>query len=273
VGLERCVSNSLISAPAEKALSPAPRSIVLLGPQRLTPTLGVAVAAAGIDVQAPGGPPLATITAGWQEREDDDRDLAEHMAERVVNLRLYARAEDVFASDPELAEAHRERGRRLQVIQAHYELRLGYAMDALYELIGRAGFDHPEVADSFEYVRALDARVLVNNAEVLADYETRWRPGERDGVARHRADVARLMAGCCGLAIAGGYVPILLNRMRLFASPDVLTAAERVFATAMEISFAEHRALKDYSQDMLRSRMEPLITFGETCRRELDGIV
>jgi hypothetical protein len=64
----------------------------------------------------------------------------------------------------------------------------------------------------------------------------------------------------------------IMNRMRLFASPDVLAAAERVFATAMEISFAEHRALRDYSQDMLRSRMEPLITFGETCRRELDQI-
>ncbi|MEJ1934600.1 hypothetical protein WDZ92_30750, partial [Nostoc sp. NIES-2111] len=64
--------------------------------------------------------------------------------------------------------------------------------------------------------------------------------------------------------VAQGWEAVL-NRMRVFASPDVLAAP-------MEISFAEHRALREYTQDALRSRLEPLITFGETCRRELGAI-
>ena len=55
----------------------------------------------------------------------------------TVNLRLYARAADIFERDTELAAAHVERGRRLRDLQSLYELRLGHAMDAVYELARR----------------------------------------------------------------------------------------------------------------------------------------
>ena len=105
------------------------RSLTLLGPQRLTPTLPEAVAAVGVDL-SPGQPPLATVTAGWQEREDEDADLVAALLGNTVNLRLYARVADIFERDPDLARAHRERGQRLRDIQTLYELRLGHAMDA-----------------------------------------------------------------------------------------------------------------------------------------------
>ena len=54
-----------------------PAAVTLLGPQRLTPTLPDVVRAAGIDLQSSSCAPMATITAGWQEREDDDRDLVD----------------------------------------------------------------------------------------------------------------------------------------------------------------------------------------------------
>ena len=76
-------------------------TVTLLGPQRFTPTLGEAVARAGISGR------LASVTAGWQEREAEDLELHEHLGERTLNLMLYARSEDAFERDPELAAAYR----------------------------------------------------------------------------------------------------------------------------------------------------------------------
>lgn len=64
----------------------------------------------------------------------------------------------------------------------------------------------------------------------------------------------------------------LLNRMRMCSSPEVLSAAERVLASVMKISFAENHTLRDYTEEMLHAQMEPLISFSTTCRRELDQI-
>ena len=113
--------------------------MTLLGPQRLTPTLPDVVRTAGIDLHSSSCAPMATITAGWQEREDDDRDLVDALLGNTVNLRLYARAVDIFERDTELAVAHGERGRRLRDLQNLYELRLAHAMDAVYELARRPG--------------------------------------------------------------------------------------------------------------------------------------
>jgi hypothetical protein len=198
------------------------KSLTLLGPQRLTPTLPEAVAAAGVDL-SPGRPPLATVTAGWQEREDEDADLVGALLGNTVNLQLYARVADVFERDPELAQAHRERGQRLQDIQALYEVRLGRAMDAVYELLRRTSQSwllDDEVESALDAVRALDRRVLALNAEVTGEFLTTWRPAERDVVAFHRAQVADVLREASGLAIAGGQVPTLLNRLKLLGVAD-----------------------------------------------------
>src|SRR5205814_1280869 len=76
--------------------SPAPPGrIVLLGPQRLAPTLSVALREAGF----PDDSPIALVTAGWQEREGEDGELREHLGGRGVNLELYARALRVSEAD------------------------------------------------------------------------------------------------------------------------------------------------------------------------------
>jgi enterochelin esterase family protein len=177
------------------------------------------MSAAGVDF-GPGAAPVAVVTAGWREREDEDRDLVEALLGNVINLRLYARAGEVFAADPELAAAHAARGERLQALQDVYELRLGHAVDAVYDVAGRTGWDHPEVDDAFAHLRALDQRLLAANAEVLAEFEDRWCPGQRDMVAHHRAEVGAALAAAGALAIAGGQVPTLLNRLRLFGVVD-----------------------------------------------------
>lgn len=189
-------------------------SVTLLGPQRLAPTVGVTLASLGIAPEAP----VATVTAGWQEREPDDQELDEHLGGRTVNLALYRRAEQVFASDRELREAFQIRQARLRRMQSLYRVRLDAALDAWHTLFAMKG-DDPALLEArdaaLEAVRDLDGRHLDRVLEVHAEFDDRWRPAEREPLARERAVVSGLLANVAALAIAGGHVAVLLNRLRL----------------------------------------------------------
>ncbi len=70
------------------------RQITLLGPQpRRRPARG----SLG-DLDA--GAVVATVTAGWQEREVDDAELRELVGARTVNLALHARWLAVLRGGP-----------------------------------------------------------------------------------------------------------------------------------------------------------------------------
>lgn len=203
-----------------------PRAVVLLGAQRFDPTLGDAVAALGIEG------PIATITAGWQEREGEDQDLHEHLAKRTVNLRLHRRAEDVFKRDPELHKAHRQKQEILRHKQDFYRIRLEHALDASHVIRQRKA--PPEILEeemtaSLAAIKLLDEYHLVQCARVHQEFEEEHRPLERDPVAKHRAEIADVLQNAAGLAIAGGHVASLLNRMRLFGI-DSLIDGHAVFA-------------------------------------------
>ena len=188
-------------------------TVTLLGPQRFSPTLGEAVARAGISGR------LASVTAGWQEREAEDLELHEHLGERTMNLMLYARGEDAFERDPELASSYRERQERLRELQEIYRSRLGYAQTALRELELRDGDPEllaPERESALEGIRALDEHHLARVAEVHAAFIRQLRPAERPSIERHSRQIVRQIEKVEGLTIAGGHVAILMNRMRLF---------------------------------------------------------
>ncbi|HKA88805.1 MAG TPA: hypothetical protein VKE22_14145, partial [Haliangiales bacterium] len=102
--------------------------IILLGPQRLRPTLPQVMAEHGVSG------PVATVTAGWQEREEDDQELHDALGGASRNLRLYARAEEVFREDPDLHQAYRRRQERLRAMQDYYRIRLDYALEAVAAL-------------------------------------------------------------------------------------------------------------------------------------------
>jgi len=57
----------------------------LLGPQRFLTTAGAVVRS--LDIEGP----VATITAGWEERESDDGELDTVLDGRSQNLRLFGR--------------------------------------------------------------------------------------------------------------------------------------------------------------------------------------
>jgi hypothetical protein len=189
--------------------------VVLLGPQRIDPTLKDAVASLGIQGR------VAAVTAGWEERENEDQELRDHLGLRVVNLAVHERAEDVYRRDGQLFAAMRERHDLLRRLQELYRLRLGHALAAGRELLSRglsSGFEElmgPVVEDALEAVRELDRRHLSHIAALHARFDERWRPFERESVRRHRLELARELEGCEVLCIAGGHVSILLNRMRL----------------------------------------------------------
>jgi hypothetical protein len=188
-------------------------SITLLGPQR-RPTLDRVLSS--LDV--PG--PVATVTAGWQERESDDAELDSLTGGRSVNLRLHARWMDVLLRDPAYAEAERDHRLALDELRQLYLVRLDAAIEALTTVSQRA-VGHPHiremaVEDALAMVRLLDERHLARVDELHAEFYARWRPEERESVAGHREEVRRVLAEVGCLVLAGGHVGDLLRVLHVF---------------------------------------------------------
>jgi hypothetical protein len=187
----------------------------VLGPQR-RPTLGPVVGA--LDLAAP----VATVTAGWAEREPDDTELDALLGSRSRNLRLHARWQDVLARDPAYADAERQYRAALREHRALYQLRLDAALRGLREVTRYDGDDAVRSAartDAEAVVRLVDEQHLARVREARASFEDTWRPGERDAVAEHRSAVSHVAGSASALVVTGGNVEVLLHVLRLFAVP------------------------------------------------------
>jgi hypothetical protein len=194
--------------------------VFLLGPQYQTPILKDVFPSFGI----PDGP-IAAVTAGWQEREGEVVELNKHLAGRSFDLELYRRADRAFASDPELARAHHEMQRKLRELMRIYDRRLSFTRDGILWLLEETGDRElldPEREHAFAQVRDLDAWNLKRIVEIRGEFEERFRPRERDPVARERESIRRVFSESVALVIAGGHVAVLLNRLRLFGIKEML---------------------------------------------------
>jgi hypothetical protein len=193
-------------------------SVTVLGPQRrptVEPVLAGAVA--------------ATVTAGWREREADDAELDGLLGGRTVNLRLHARWLAVLEADPELADAERNHRAVLDELQELYLVRLEHAEQAAQAI--RRSSTRPRtrnaaLADAEIALSLLDAQHLARVADVRADFEAAWRPGDRDAVGQQRAQVGAVLRDASVLVLAGGHVGVLLHVLQLFA----VTAPAQVVA-------------------------------------------
>jgi hypothetical protein len=186
--------------------------VTLLGPQR-RPTVD-AVAAS-----LPAGEPVATVTAGWQEREGDDAELSKLLGSRDVNLGLYRRWLDVAERDPAFAAGERAVQEVVGELQALYLLRLDHALQAVYEIGRRSGTDLLRagvLAESLAAVRDLDAAHLHRVSQVRLEFYADMRPHDRPVIAGHRAEVAEVLAGAAALVVAGGHVGVLADVLHLF---------------------------------------------------------
>ena len=185
--------------------------VVLLGPQR-RPTVGTVVRSLRLDG------PIATITAGWQEREPDD-ELGNQLGSRDVNLSLYARWLDVLERDPDFATGERRLNGVLEEVQDIYLLRLDYALQAVYAVQRRSGNDPlraDALAEAVAAVRELDAAHLHRISDVRDEFYQTRQPHPRPVIAEHRAAVARLLGDTAALVIAGGHVGVLAHTLHLF---------------------------------------------------------
>jgi hypothetical protein len=212
----------------------------LLGPQRLGPTVAGVLARFGIEGA------VAVVTAGWQELEEADQELGDHLGGRIRNLRLHARTDQVFEEDPELAISYRARQDRVRALQVLHRVRLGHSLAAARELLARSD-GSPDLARqqqlAVKQVAGLDAEHLEALRSIGVEWASEMGIAERPGTRRHRAEVEAILDGTAALAIAGGHVVVLLNRLRLFGvleawgdrpvvawSGGAMVLAERLFA-------------------------------------------
>jgi hypothetical protein len=186
--------------------------VTLLGPQR-RPTLETVLRSLRLDG------PVATVNAGWQEREHDDRELSELLGSRDVNLWLFRRWRDVQDRDQEFAAAERRLQGVLEELRDIYLMRLDYALQAVYGLQHRSGSGQLRggaVADAIAAVRDLDAAHLQRISDVRGEFYQAWRPHDRPVIAEHRAAVARVLSDAAVLVVAGGHVGVLADVLHLF---------------------------------------------------------
>lgn len=196
------------------------RNLTLLGPQRWQPDLVTAFDRR--DLQGP----VAAITAGWQEREGENDELQEHLGRPVVDLQLHRRLEHVFAEDPEIFDLHRARQDHLRALQRLYRYRLDFAMEPARELLRRD--DEPSVLNfqqhaAVQALHQLDADHLLQIRQVHTDFETQHQPLQRPAIRRQRRELQDVLSKVSALAIAGGHVAVLVNRMRLFGISELVT--------------------------------------------------
>ena len=185
--------------------------ITLLGPQRRPTLEGVAASL------YPDGP-VATITAGWQDREGDDAELGRLLGSRDINLRLHARWLDVQERDPVFAVGERRLAELLAELQDLYLLRLDHALQAVYA-VGRRGGNRlgsGVLAEAIETVRELDTAHLGRAGALRGEFYQRLAPHDRPVIAEHRAEVAGVLGDAAALVVAGGHVGVLADALHLF---------------------------------------------------------
>jgi hypothetical protein len=211
--------------------------MALLGPQRSRITAGAVLRAAGL------AGPIAAVTAGWQEREPEDAALNEFFGGGAVNLGLHERAERVWQGDSGFRQAHEALQADLRLLRQSYDLRLRHLMAAwrsLEEMPGAAEVLDPERAAALEAIRTLDRHHLDRVARLRADYQARAEPARHPAVCREREEIAAILETTPAVAIAGGHVAVLLNRLRLFDLAPLLAGKAIVAWSAGAMALSEH---------------------------------
>lgn len=203
-------------------MNPAARSITVLGPQR-RPTVDQVVRTLHSDAR------IATVTAGWQEREPDDGELDALLAGRSVNLGLHARWLEVLEGDREFAAAEHEHRAVLDELHQLYLVQLDHALRAMYAVVQRASArprtKEAAVADAMAAVRSVDDRHVTRVKAAHGDFYAAWRPEERQLIAAHRTAVRGLLEPAAGLVVAGGHVGVLVQVLHLFHVAPFIPAA------------------------------------------------
>ena len=216
------------------------RPLILLGPQRVIVTAGDAV------TEVAGDQPVATITAGWHEREHDDGELNEVLRGRSHNLALNDRAERVWREDEELRVASDLLHGRLRLLRRTYALQLTGRMDhwrALEQMDGDLVVLGPEREAALSAVRQLDARHMSRVSELHEEFVRTLRPLQRPALLRERQEIADTLQGMGAIAVAGGHIAILLDRCRMFGIRELIEDLPVVAWSGGAMAMTQHVVL------------------------------
>jgi hypothetical protein len=236
--------------------------IAVLGPQRHRPTVGRVLEALGLA----DGERIATVTAGWEDRESEDAELHEHLWGKSFNLKLYERSDAALREDRELRKGVRWRTERLREVQEMYRIRVEHGLEAVHELFRRepransADLLSVERAGAIDAIRALDEEHERIVGGIRDEFVERWRPFERPSVVRHRAEVEGHLSSCEVVCLAGGHVAILLDILRLFDFPGLIGERALVTWSAGAMALSERVVLFHDSPPQGQSSAEVLET-------------
>lgn len=187
---------------------------VLLGPQRFRMTAGAVASAV-----APEGS-VATVTAGWRDREKDDTELDGVLGGRSRNLHLFTRLGHVIRHERDFAAAASAYNRAVDEASGLYLLRLQDALDAVYATMRRTAREdlvESSLRAGLQSVRDIDAWYLWVLAELEGELRADGGVDTSDIIAGHRGEVGEILSGAALLAIAGGHVSMLMRCLRLFS--------------------------------------------------------
>lgn len=223
---------------------------VLLGPQRFMTTAGTALRSLGVDG------PVATINAGWEEREDDVAELDEVLGGDTRHLRLHHRMFDVLEKDSAFAAAALTFRDQHDSLMALYRLRLQNALDGAYAVQRReregARRGRGDVAaygaldDAVDVVRHVDAWYLERLKDLYRELDATAPTSASEVIGWHRGEIASLLDGAAALVMPGGNVGTLLRALRLFAVrvpdelPVVAWSAGAMALTERVVLFHDH---------------------------------
>jgi len=192
---------------------------IMLGPQEPTANLP-----AVIDALDPQGP-IVIITAGWRDSEGEIDDIRSDIGRPLEDLRIYHRAEEIFAHEPGLHALQRERQDKLLELQRLYRMRLTPTMAAARNLLRASGDPRLlrlEQRAAISQVRALDRHHVRRIAAIHSEFDKRRSLLDVPHATAQRHAVQEAVAGAGLVLIAGGHVAVLLNRIRLFRLAEIL---------------------------------------------------
>jgi hypothetical protein len=186
---------------------------VLLGPQRFRTTVG-----AVIRTVAPEGT-IATVTAGWRDRESDTMELDATLEGRGRHLNLYGRLNDVLDSDLPFATAALAHRDAVDELAGIYSLRLQRALDSVYAVQRRSvrtDLAVSALADGIRVVQSVDQWYLDAVDQLRGELWAAAPPEDSEPIQRHRAEVTEAVGKASAMAIAGGHIGQLLRCLKLF---------------------------------------------------------
>jgi hypothetical protein len=209
-------------------IAPTFMRTVLLGPQRFMTTAGTALRSLAVEG------PVATINAGWEEREDDVEELEQVLGGDPRHLRLYHRMFDVLDKDAEFAAAAMAFRDRHDALLSIYRLRLQNASDGVHAVqrrtreagarMGGESAAYGALDDAIEVVRHVDAWYAGQLKTLYGELDASSPTDASSVIGWHRGELAALLEQSAALVLTGGHVGTLLRALRLFAIeiPDAL---------------------------------------------------